>query len=115
MTKFVDKKNVYVLSTVDKAGEVDKERILPGNHRISYKKPIPVERYYENIGGVDKTDQVLAASTYVHKSFAWFKKFGISMMERLILNAYLRFRNEKNSKMKFFGGQEESCDSSHWY
>lgn len=53
-------------------------------------------------------------STCVRKPLAWFKKFDISMIERLILNAYLRFRNEKNPTMRF-GVQEESRDSFYWH
>jgi len=99
--KFSDKKIVYFLSSVDKAGEVQKERILPGNIYMEYRRPIAIDTYNTAMGGVDRTDQILATATCVRKSTVWFKKIGIDLCQRRVLNAYIRFKTEKSPNIKY--------------
>ena len=52
--KFSGKKDVYVVvDGVDAATEVVKEQILPDNVRVDINKPMAIERYNAEMGGVD--------------------------------------------------------------
>ena len=94
--KFADKKDVYVLSTIDAADEVVKERILPGNVRVNINKPTAIDRYNQEMGGVDLADQYVSHYDITRKTHAWFKKVGLNGIQRLLLNAHIRYRCEKN-------------------
>ena len=72
--KLSDKKDVYLLTTADDAGEVEVERVLRGNKRMIFKKPTAVQQYNSEMGGVDLTDQYLSGIHAVRKSQVWFKK-----------------------------------------
>lgn len=101
LIKFSDKKNVYFISTIDKAGEVPKVRVLPGNQRIDYMKPTAIDVYNHHMGGVDITDQYMASADATRRSHTWDKKVGIHFLQRLIMNAYVLFRSEKQPNIQF--------------
>lgn len=98
--KFVDRKDVYVLSTVDSASDVPRERFV-NNGRIEYKKPSAIAQYNRFMGGIDLTDQLLASCNCIRKSHIWFKKVGLNMLQRLLLNAFIRYKSEKNRNAVF--------------
>jgi len=94
--KFSDRKDVYVLSTVDDAGVVQKTRHFRGEReQQNYNRPEAIEKYNLQMGGVDVTDQYLAPRSIVRKSFVWFKKVGMHYLQRLLLNAFIRYRFEQ--------------------
>ena len=99
--KYKDRKDVYVISTADAAGEIERETVLRGGERITYKKPVAIHHYNLEMGGVDITDQYLSGLNICRKSQVWFKKVGITYLQRMVLNAFLRFRLERNPKMSF--------------
>jgi hypothetical protein len=100
--KFNDRKVVFLLSSADAAGEVEKTRVLPGNRRITYMKPMPIENYNKSMGGVDVTDQIIAGLNCVRKSHVWFKKIGIHYVQRLLLNSFLLYRKERDPRISFY-------------
>lgn len=93
--KYVDKKEIFLLSTVDKAGEIEKSRYLRGGALAQYPKPEAIETYNKTMGGVDVTDQYLAGIGIVRKSHVWFKKMGLHLLQRLVLNAYLLYKRKQ--------------------
>jgi hypothetical protein len=99
--KFHDKKDVYLLSTADSAGGIEKTRHLTGNQIQVYQKPQAIETYNLRMGGVDITDQLIAGVNSTRKSHVWFKKIGIHYIQRLVLNAYLLHKRERDPKMSF--------------
>lgn len=86
---FTDKRDVYFLSTVDKAGTIQKQRYLPRNRSQAYEKPSAIERYNFGMLGVDLTDQYPSGITAARRAHVWFKKYGIHMIQRLLLNAHI--------------------------
>ena len=99
--KFRDKREVFVLSTVDAAEEILKERILPGNVQINVSKPLAIEKYNQAMGGVDAADQYISHYDVTRKTHAWYKKVGLNGLQRLLLNAFICFRCEKNQGATF--------------
>lgn len=100
--KFMDKKVVYFVTTTDTANFVEKERTTRGGGKTKIKKPSCIEKYNKLMGGVDVQDQLMEYYNPVRKSHAWFKKLGFNIIQRLIINAFLRYRAEKNAKARFF-------------
>lgn len=74
-TKFVDKKTVYFLSSCDGASLVSKPCITKGNVRGDIQKPVAIDRYNHEMGGVDVVDQVTEALNCVRKSRSWLKNW----------------------------------------
>ena len=64
-----------------------------------YKKQFPVEKYNEYMNGVDMADQLLEPCEPNRKSLAWFKKLGLHLIMRVILNSYLVYKNVANNKI----------------
>ena len=100
IVRFCDKRDVYLISTVDKAGTLEKERFLPGGNVSNYEKPTAIDTYNNTMSGVDKCDQIIAGVTCVRRTHAWFKKLGLHMLQRLLLNAHVLYCREQE-KIKF--------------
>ena len=101
VVKFSDKKEFCAISSVDRAGCVSKERVISGGNRIVIRKPNVVHMYNNNMAGVDMADQYLSPYNMARKSHVWFKKVGFNLIQRLILNAFLRYKKEKNARATF--------------
>lgn len=93
--KYVDKKDIYAISTFDKAGEIMKTRHVRGEGQVEYPKPLAIENYNSTMGGVDVTDQYLAGVGILRKNQIWFKKLGLHFVQRLLLNAFIRYKAER--------------------
>lgn len=91
--KFADKKDVYFLSTADGASEVEKQRRKRQTGAVvTVRKPSAIDKYNQEMCGIDKGDQLLTAYNMVRKSHCWFKKVGFNICMRLLLNAFLLSR-----------------------
>ncbi|XP_050709301.1 piggyBac transposable element-derived protein 4-like [Eriocheir sinensis] len=85
--KFRDTKCVHVITTKYEAGFVERTRVLKGGKQEFIKKPSPIQRYNEQMGAVDLVDQLLEPPDPTRKSYTWFKKLGLHMISRMLLNA----------------------------
>ena len=47
------------------------------------------------MGAVDKCDQYLKPYSSGRKCLAWFKKLGLHMIDRMVLNAFKVFKNTR--------------------
>lgn len=99
--KFMDKKEVYLLSSVDCAETIEKQRKLSGGNVKQYEKPTAIEQYNTHMGGIDKTDQLISYYSCMRKTHAWFKKLGFNFVQRLLINAFILYCREKE-KVSFF-------------
>ena len=99
--KYQDKGQVFVHTTRYTGDFVPAPRFIPGQGRIHYKKPHAVEQYNNFMGGVDKADQLLKYYKFDRKSLAWFKKLGIHFIQRMCLNAYIIWKNQRKEHMEF--------------
>ena len=52
------------------------------------------------MGAVDKCDQYLKPYSSGRKCLAWFKKLGLHMMDRMVLNAFKVFKNTRRLRDK---------------
>lgn len=86
--RYKDKRDVYVLTTKLKAGFVEKKRFHTSTStNIPIQKPKPIDHYNQNMGSVDAVDQDIEPYDCTRKSYTWFKKIGIHMIQRMVLNA----------------------------
>ena len=101
VVKREDKKSVYVITTCYSAGLIEKDKTYFGGIRKVFKKPYQIEKYNEYMGSVDMADQLLEPYDPSRKSHAWFKKLGLHLVMRMLLNSFLVYRNTVNKKIKF--------------
>ncbi|MPC28607.1 PiggyBac transposable element-derived protein 4 [Portunus trituberculatus] len=93
VTKFNDHRVVHVITTKYDGGFVEKTRHLRGGDiEMVKKKPTVIQRYNEQMGAVDIVDQLLEPYDLTRKSTAWFKKLGIHMVSRMVLNARIIYQ-----------------------
>ena len=99
VVKWQDKKAVHVISTKYKAGLVEKDKTYFGGVRKVFKKPCSIEKYNTYMGGVHMADHLLEPYEPSRKSHAWFKKLGLHLIMRLMLNSFLVYKNLVKSKL----------------
>lgn len=93
ITKFVDKRDVYVLSTFHTVAFVEKTKTIRGGQDVTYYKPKIIEDYNCTMDGTDKVDAMQHSVICVRKSYVWHKKLGLHLLQRLCLvNAYILAR-----------------------
>lgn len=65
------------------------------------KKPLPIIKYNDYMSGVDRQDQLMSYYPCERKTFRWYKKVGIHILQQLLLNSYLLYcQNER--KIPFY-------------
>lgn len=101
LVRFSDKKNVYVLTSRYEASLCEKKRYLVGGQSQFYYKPLHIEMYNQFMGSVDKTDQMLQPYNPARKSYTWFKKVGIHVASRMLLNAFILHKHCQSENMRF--------------
>ena len=94
-----DKKDVFLISTIERAEFEEKTSILPGNKRIVLEKPITVCNYNLKMNGVDLADQLIAPYDCTRRSHAWFKIVGLNLLQRMLTNAFIRFNHLRVNKI----------------
>ena len=95
--KWMDKREVYILSGLHKATNVISKK------KTNYKgqkvmKPQPVFLHNRYMSGVDLTDQFLQYYSFLHKSVKWSKKFFVHCLNMVILNAHIFHKKYLDSK-----------------
>ena|SRR6218665_837547 len=89
-TKFVDKKDVYILSTLHKHGTT--ERRVRGRYMTTIAKPNSVLDY---MGAVDKMDQLLQPYSATRKTMKWYRKLAIHLIQVSMLNAFVLYKTSR--------------------
>lgn len=88
IVRFRDKRDVYVITTKLTAAFVSKTRYQPTTSRsLNVLKPSHIEHYNMNMGSVDAVDQDIEPYNCKRKNYTWFKKVGLHMVQRMVLNA----------------------------
>ena len=91
--KFNDRKEMYFLSNFHSASRVEKQRRLRGGGTQTYSKPGPIDDYNFHMNGTDKQDQQLKPYQCIRKSYKWFVKIGLHLLQRMMLNGYKVYCN----------------------
>ena len=99
IAKFVDrkssgKKTVHVIGTSGVATEEVHDRVLKGGVRDEVRRPTIIATYNTNMGGVDMKDSAIHHYDASRKSYRWFVKYGIHLMQILHHNSWLLYRKQ---------------------
>lgn len=95
--KWLDRKNVYMLSTVHRKVEMietNKTRILKAKNYAEERvvKPQCVLEYNMGMGGVDRQDQVLAYFPIMRKYMKGYKKIFFYLTDMALFNSYVLYQ-----------------------
>ena len=97
--KFQDRSTVHCYTTRYDASVMDDPTYRRGIVRqLHRKKPVAIHHYNSLMGGVDKCDQYLQPYLANRKSLAWFKKLILHFLQRMVLNAYILWKNTDANK-----------------
>lgn len=96
--KWRDKRDVAYIST-EFTNEMVAFQDKLGRDR---EKPKPIFHYNENMGGVDRQDQLLSYYPCEKKTLRWYKKLGVHVLQMLLINSYLLYRKFTKSKMTMY-------------
>ena len=105
-TKWKDKRDVYILSTADRAemletgGERDDR--AGGDHESV--KPASIIRYNKGKIGVDRADQISSYYPMYRKTLKWWKKvfFGLFTIALVNVNKYRNVKNGTSTRLSDF-------------
>ena len=101
LLRWEDKASVYVISTKYNAKLVEQNKTYFGNKKTFCKKPYAIDKYNKYMNGVDMADQLLEPYEPSRKSLAWFKKLGLHLIMRMVLNSFITYRNVSESRIYF--------------
>ena len=96
----MDKREVYILSGLNKASNVISKKTNHQGQKIT--KLQPVFLYNRYMSGVDLTSQFLQYYSFLCKSVKWSKKFFVYCLNMVILNAHILHKKYSDSK-KYIG------------
>ena len=91
--KWMDKRQVVMLSTIHDATVVEKRRrtrAIAGGVEV-IRKPKVIEEYNMNMGGVDKGDQLVTYYGFSHRTTKWYKRVFLHLFEVSLVNAYILY------------------------
>ena len=89
--KWMDKKEVYMLSTMHTAEFTTV--IRHGGERV-IQKPVCVLDYNNSMGAVDKADMVISTVNSTRKSLKWYRKFFFHLVDICVWNAYCLYKHK---------------------
>ena len=95
--KWMDKREVYILSGLHKATNVISKKTNYKGQKVM--KPQPVFLYNRYMSGVDLTDQFLQYYSFLCQSVKWSKKFFVHCLNMVILNAHILHKKYSDSKI----------------
>ena len=94
--RWVDKRDVYVLSTLMRCETEDVERHTSGGEMETVTKPMIVTDYNRHMSGVDLADQYMVYYAVGRKSIKWYKRIFWRLVEQTIVNAYILFKQVRD-------------------
>lgn len=95
--KFRDKKDVFMLSTLHPSDTVAvRRRGRDGGQLVN--KPRCITQYNQNMGAVDKVDQMLQPYTFVRKTMKWYRKVMFHIFQVAALNAFILYSIDHNDE-----------------
>lgn len=92
ITKFHDRKIVYLISTIDRAEKIPTGKVNPQNGE-PVQKPSIVVNYDKYMGGVDRSDQMVSYATFNARTLKWWKRVTFHVFSLAVLNAYLCYKS----------------------
>ena len=92
--KWMDKRPVTMLSTVHDASQVTKRRrsrLAPGGVE-EIQKPLMVDQYNQFMGGVDRSDQLMAYYGFPHRTIKWWRRAFFHLLDLTVVQAHTLHR-----------------------
>ena len=89
-----DKRPVNMLSSIH-TSEMIVKKIRDGDSPSGFRqviKPQAVEKYNQNMGGVDLNDQLNSYTNIIRKSMKWWKKIFFHLLVTAMSNAYIMYK-----------------------
>ena len=98
--KWKDKREVYCLSTITDGTDAE----VPVSKRTLERKlkPNMILDYNKFMGGVDRHDQMRSYYTVGRKSTKWWKACFYGLLNVIIVNCHICYKNSDNPKMDLF-------------
>ena len=87
-----DRKLVRLLTT-GYPTDVCSQRVTCYGTTETHVKPLCIQRYVENMRGIDVGNQIRSYYYFPHRSVKWWKKVFIEMLEITTVNAYICFKS----------------------
>lgn len=111
--KWVDKRDVYVLSTLMRSETEQVERRGGNGEKETVTKPTIVTDYNRHMGGVDLADQCMVYYAVGRKSMKWYKRIFWRLIEQTIVNAYILFKQIRGINPKQYPQKLFRMDLAH--
>lgn len=92
LTKFHDRKIVYLLSTIDRAENVPSGKTNPASGAPIHR-PEVVVNYDKFMGGVDRSDQMVSYATFSARTLKWWKRVIFHVLSLAVLNSYILYKH----------------------
>ncbi|XP_043259648.1 piggyBac transposable element-derived protein 4-like [Colletes gigas] len=96
MGKFQDKKDVLFISSEFNADFIE----LENKKKEKYKKPLALYKYNAFMDDIYKKDQMLFYCSCVRRTFKWYIKLWINIVETLLLNSFFLYSKYSPSTKK---------------
>ena len=90
--RYHDKKEIYMLSTMHKAGTVNVRRRNWREDNI-IQKPKVIDDYNQKMRGVDKNEAIIGNYSCIRKSYKWYIKIFFDCLEEAVFNAFIIYKN----------------------
>ena len=90
VTKWKDKKKMYMVSTNNDGSDTDKQRLLK-NSKLEEVVSVPtvIIDYNANMGGVDHADQIRSGFNLNRTGRRWWKYLMWGLFNLAVINAYI--------------------------
>jgi len=102
--KWFDKRPVSMLSTIHAAVNIQTNKADSDGNKIL--KPLAIVNYTQNMGGCDRSDQLIGYYTFLRKSVKWWKKLFIHLVNMVLLNAHILNHRYGHNKLDHDGYME---------
>ena len=100
--KWMDKREVYMLTTLYKPVIVESEKYDRDTGR-RIKKPLCIVHYNKNMRAVDQVDMQISFSECLWKTIKWYEKLFFHLLDITVQNSYAMFRmNNENLELSEF-------------
>ena len=91
ITKYHDRKIVYLMSTIENATLMPSGKVNPKNGG-ALQRPSLVVTYDKYMGGVDHSDQMVSYATFNSRTLKWWKRVFFHVVSLAVLNSYLVYK-----------------------
>uniref|UniRef100_A0A8C5WCR5 PiggyBac transposable element-derived protein 4 n=1 Tax=Leptobrachium leishanense TaxID=445787 RepID=A0A8C5WCR5_9ANUR len=101
--KFTHKRDVHMLTTIHDESTI---KVQARAKDPSVRKPSCLLDYNLHMGGGDRTDQMIETYDAIRKSYVWYKKLVVHLVQLSMVNAYILYQATQEKRITFLKFQE---------